>query len=295
MAIRTIGLFGGGGHPSAEIALAVALIQAHGAAAGVRVLLAAELGDEAAPGPGGSPAAEMVRAADVTVALGGDGTMLQAAREIGSSRTPLLGINLGSLGYLTDVPVDELAGALDRLFAGDYYLSERYRVSAVAWRDGRPLATLSALNDIVVNMGPHPRALDMEVRIDDASLSRFLGDGLIVSTPTGSTAYNLAAGGPICHPAVAALLVTPICPHSLAMRPLIVPNEKDIELQLHEVGAGATLTADGRQGVTLQAGDRVVYRLADDWIYLVKFPRSNFFEVMRCKLNYGAPPRRGRG
>jgi NAD+ kinase len=294
MAIRTIGLFGGGGRPGGEVAAAVALIRSRCAAAGVRLLVAAELADAAGPEPAGTPADEVVREADLVVALGGDGTMLQAAREIGTSRTPLLGINLGSLGYLTDVPHDELGAALDRLFAGDYYLSERYRVSAVAWRDGRPLATLSALNDIVVNMGPRPRALDMEVRIDDASLSRFLGDGLIVSTPTGSTAYNLAAGGPICHPAVAALLVTPICPHSLAMRPLIVPNEKDIELQLHEVGDGATLTADGRQAVSLQSGDRVVYRLADDWVYLVKFPLSNFFEVMRCKLNYGAPPRRGR-
>lgn len=295
MTIRTLGLFGGAGRPGGEIAAAVAVIAQRCADAGVRLVCSAELARVmAAAAPGLAPA-DLVRESDVVIALGGDGTMLQAAREIGDSRRPLLGINLGSLGYLTDVPLADLPEALDRLLRGDYYLSERYRVTAQAWRGAERIATLSALNDIVVNMGPRPRALDMEVRVDGASLSRFLGDGLIVSTPTGSTAYNLAAGGPICHPAVAAILVTPICPHSLGMRPLIVPNEKDIELVLHEVGSRATLTADGRHAVSLLAGDRVVYRLADDWVHLVKFAQSNFFEVMRSKLNYGAPSRHGKG
>ncbi len=294
MGIRTLGLFGGSGRPRGEIADAVAVIIGRCAVAGVRVICGTELAQAVSDSDPGLAAADLVREADVVVALGGDGTMLQAARAIGDSCRPLLGINLGSLGYLTDVPLDNLPEAIDRLLRGDYFLSERYRVSAQAWRGKDRLAALSALNDIVVNMGPRPRALDMEVRVDGASLSRFLGDGLIVSTPTGSTAYNLAAGGPICHPAVAAILVTPICPHSLGMRPLIVPNEKDIELVLHEVGSRATLTADGRHAVSLQAGDRVVYRLADDWVHLVKFDQSNFFEVMRSKLNYGAPSRHGK-
>jgi len=294
MTIATIGLFTHLGAITPEIAEAVELIRARCASGGPRVICVEELAAALGLARGWAPR-EFVREADIVVALGGDGTMLQAAREIGSTRKPLLGINLGSLGYLTDVPLTGLASALDRLLAGDYYLSSRYRVAGAAWRGEASVAETTALNDIVVNMGPHPRALDMEVRIDGASLSRFLGDGLIVSTPTGSTAYNLAAGGPICHPAVAALMLTPICPHSLGMRPLIVPNEKDIELLLHEVGDGATLTADGRQAATLRAGDRIVYHLADDWVHLVKFPQSNFFEVMRRKLKYGAPRRRSRG
>ncbi len=292
MAIGTVGLFGNSDR--SEIAAAVGTIRERCAAAGVEVvwLDALEQG-LGMPGTGLAPA-QLVQHSDVIIALGGDGTMLHAARAIGVSRKPLLGINLGSLGYLTDVPMAGLADALERLLAGDYYLSERYRVACAGWRDGRELARLTALNDICVNMGPLPRALDMELRIDGASLSRFLGDGLILSTPTGSTAYNLSAGGPICHPAVACLLLTPICPHSLGMRPLIVPNERDIELLLHEVGQGATLTADGQEAVTLLAGDRLVFRMADDWVFLVKFPQSNFFEVMARKLHYGASSRRGR-
>jgi len=291
--IRCIGLVGGD-RPHPETGATVDAIRARAGRDGVAVLLTPELARAAGDAGPGLPAAELVAAADCVVALGGDGTMLHAARAIGDTGVPLLGINLGSLGYLTDVPLPALGEALDRLLAGDYHLAERRRVAGAAWRAGAPIAEMIALNDIVVNMGPRPRALDMEVSIDGVPLGRFLGDGLIVSTPTGSTAYNLAAGGPICHPAVAAILVTPICPHSLGMRPLIVPNERDIAVQFHDVGEGATLTADGRLVAALGAGDRVVCRLAADWVNLVKFPQSSFFGVMRRKLNYGAPRRRAR-
>lgn len=292
MAIRTLGLFGNPTKP--EIGDAVARIRTRCDAAGVAAILADDLA--AALGErGGLAAPDLVERADVIVALGGDGTMLQAARAIGTSRRPLLGINLGALGYLTDVPLTELEAALDRLLAGEFYLAERSRVACGFWRGGNLLKNLTALNDVCVNMGPLPRALDMELRIDGSSLSRFLGDGLILSTPTGSTAYNLAAGGPICHPAVACLLLTPICPHSLGMRPLIVPHEKDIELILHYVGEGATMTADGQEATRLLEGDRLRFNLAKDRVCLVKFAASNFFELMGRKLNYGAPTRRGKG
>lgn len=292
MAIRTLGLFGNPTKP--EIGTAVARIRARCGAAGVAAILAEDLA--AALGEnGGLPAGDLVERADVIVALGGDGTMLQAARAIGISRRPLLGINLGALGYLTDVPLTDLDAALDRLLAGEYCLAERSRVACGVWRGGDLLKSLTALNDVCVNMGPLPRALDMELRIDGSSLSRFLGDGLILSTPTGSTAYNLAAGGPICHPAVACLLLTPICPHSLGMRPLIVPHEKSIELILHYVGEGATMTADGQEATRLLGGDQLRFNLAEDRVCLVKFAESNFFELMGRKLNYGAPSRRGKG
>ena len=292
MRIRTIALYGNPHKP--ELRAAVATIRERGLAAGVAVRLEETLAASLEAPADGLPAPALIEGADVVIALGGDGTMLHAARAIGASGTPLLGINLGSLGYLTDVPVSELDNALACLLRGEFQLSPRYRVACCVWREGRQLVAQTGLNDVVVNMGPLPRALEMEVRIEGVSLGRWLGDGLILSTPTGSTAYNLAAGGPICHPAVACLLVTPICPHSLGMRPLIVPNEKDIELCLHEVGQGATLTADGQEATPLRAGDRLTVRLDSQAVMLVKLPTADFFAVMRRKLQYGAPPRRGR-
>ncbi len=239
--------------------------------------------------------AQLVREVDVVIALGGDGTMLRAARTIGIARTPLLGINLGSLGYLTDVPLEKLRSSLERLVSGDYRLDERARVETTIWRDGREVDTFAGLNDIVVNMGPQPRALDMEVKLESVSLGRFLGDGIIVATPTGSTAYNLSAGGPICHSEVTCLLLTPLCPHSLAIRPLVVPKGEGIELLLHYVGPGAVITADGQRHGNLQAGDRLTFNLQEKQVRLVKFMPGNFYEVMRRKLNWGAPKRRGGG
>ncbi len=237
---------------------------------------------------------ELVKAVDVVIAFGGDGTMLRAARVLGQTGVPLLGINLGSLGYLTDVPLGELKQAVLALIAGDYHLDTRSRVYCNVMRDGKLFATTNALNDLVVNMGPLPRALDMELIMDGDSLGPFLGDGVIFSTPTGSTAYNLSAGGPICHSAVPCLLVSPICPHSLGMRPLIVSHDTTVELLLHETGEGAVLTADGQHTHVLENGDRLKFREADHEVNLVKFAHSTFYRVMRHKLQWGGPSRRGR-
>jgi len=240
------------------------------------------------------PNPELIKAVDVVIAFGGDGTMLRAARVLGQTGVPLLGINLGSLGYLTDVPLGELEAAVLALIQGDYHLDTRSRVYCNVYRDDNCFATTSALNDLVVNMGPLPRALDMELILDGDSLGPFLGDGVIISTPTGSTAYNLSAGGPICHSEVPCLLVAPICPHSLGMRPLIISKNTTIELLLHETGEGAVLTADGQKTHVLANGDRLEFREADHEVNLVKFPHSTFYRVMRHKLNWGGPNRSGR-
>lgn len=289
-AIRTVGLFGN--PDKSEIGEAIATARELVEAAGRKLLfprcLAPHLTDL---GPGVEHEV-LATESDVIIAFGGDGTMLRAARTIGDAGTPLLGINLGSLGYLTDIPLPELPQALESLFAGEWSPARRERVEAVVLHGGRKRMSYRALNDVVINMGALPRALDMELRLDRAALGRFLGDGLIVSTATGSTAYNLSAGGPIVHPSVNGYLITPICPHSLAVRPILVPNEMTVELRLHEVGQGATLTADGQAASPLQAGDRVQFRTADDPVYLVKFPRSDFFRAMRRKLQWGAIKRR---
>ncbi|MBU0743327.1 NAD(+)/NADH kinase [bacterium] len=293
MGLTTIGLFGN--PEKEEIGGAIAHVIERSKAEGIATAAQRELAALVDAETRICESAELARVSDVIITLGGDGTMLRAARSLDDSDTPLLGINLGALGYLTDVPLSELDDALDQLISGDYTSTPRARVLGVVQRDGEEVARCTALNDIVVNMGPLPRALHMEVRLDNVTLGRFLGDGLIVSTSTGSTAYNLSAGGPIIHPGVSALVVNPICPHSLAIRPLLVPIEKTVELRLHYVGRGATLTADGQEATPLQEGDRIVYRRADEPVYLVKFPSSDFFRAMQSKLQWGAINRRQTG
>ncbi len=290
--IGSLGLFG---NPlKSELPQAVQVIMDISASFGVDIVASEDLASVMPAEVKVVPNTGLATAADVVITLGGDGTMLRAARVLGLSGVPLLGVNLGSLGYLTDVPVQELASALKILFTGQCHLDRRSRVYGSVWRNGCKIATTNALNDLVVNMGSLPRALDMELRLDEDSLGRFLGDGIIVSTPTGSTAYNLSAGGPICHSSVPCLLVAPICPHSLGMRPLIISKDTRIELVLHETGEGATLTVDGQKNHELADGDRVVFKEADNEVALVKFPQSHFYRVMRHKLNWGGTQRNNR-
>jgi len=290
-AIEAIGVFGN--PDKSRMPAALAVVAGVCARTGTRLVADRDLAATLPAGVESVPANELVDRADVVIALGGDGTMLRAARVLGLSGVPLLGVNLGSLGYLTDVPVEELETALDALLAGRFHLDQRSRVYCSVWRGGQRIAQASALNDLVVNMGPLPRALDMELRLDEDSLGRFLGDGIIVATPTGSTAYNLSAGGPICHSAVPCLLVSPICPHALGMRPLVVSMDTKIELVLHETGDGAVLTADGQKTNVLKDGDRLSFREANREVSLVKFPQSNFYRVMRHKLDWGGTRRNG--
>jgi len=290
--VATLGLFGNPDKP--ELPAAFATILGRTVPAGIVVKASADLAGAVPEGVELLANEDLIEAVDVVIALGGDGTMLRAGRVLGLSGVPLMGVNLGSLGYLTDVPLDELDEAVNRLLTGDYLIDTRARVYCSIWREGERIARASALNDLVVNMGPLPRAIDMELRMDGDSLGRFLGDGIIVSTPTGSTAYNLSAGGPICQSDVLCLLVAPICPHSLGMRPLIVSPQTLIELLIHETGEGAVLTADGQKTVLLTDGDRVVFRQADREVNLIKFPQSSFYRVMRHKLNWGGTRRRPR-
>ncbi len=290
MPVKTIGIFGNPGKP--DLPDAIRRVRSLCDRSGVEVLLSAELAALVPELSAARDDEELGARVDVLIVFGGDGSMLRAARTLDPAETPVLGINLGSLGYLTDVPLTELDEAVDLLLAGDFTAAPRLRVGCEVRRDGKVVARVRALNDIVVNMGPTPRALDMEVRINSASLGRFLGDGLIVSTPTGSTAYNLSAGGPIVHPGVAGMIVTPICPHSLAIRPLIVPMDSTVKLHLHRAGASASLTADGQANYSLSEGDRVHFRVADGVVNLVKFPRSDYFRVVRRKLQWGAIKRR---
>lgn len=235
----------------------------------------------------GYPAAEIPSECDMIIVLGGDGTLISVAREIGERQTPIFGVNLGSLGFLTEITRQELFVVLGKVLNGDYAVSERNMLDSVVVRDGREISSFRVLNDVVINKGALARIIDMEVWVDDTYLTTFKADGLIVSTPTGSTAYNMAAGGPIIYPGSNCLVITPICPHMLTNRPMIIPDEAEIRIKVKFQDEDVLLTADGQVGMPLNAGDTVILRRSACRTSLITSPDKDYFEVLRAKLRWG--------
>lgn len=225
--------------------------------------------------------------ADVIVVLGGDGTLISVARHVGARMKPILGVNLGSLGFLTEITQDETFATLERMVTGDYQVSSRMMLDAIVQRNGKEIARYSVLNDAVINKGALARIIDMEVWVDDSYLTTFKADGLIVATPTGSTGYNLAAGGPIVYPGINCLLISPICPHMLTNRPLIVAKTAVIRIEVKFQDQHVVLTADGQVGMPLKGGDVVELRQSQNRTLLVQSPSKDYFEVLRTKLRWG--------
>lgn len=253
---------------------------------GISVTLDEEAGVYA--GRKGQPREAVAAASELLIVLGGDGTLLSAARAAIHSdgkNVPLFAVNLGSLGFLTAIKVDDVYVQLEHVLRGEYQLAKRRMLHAELWRDGRRLAQYEALNDIVLNKSDIARIIDLEIFVDRHFVCVYKADGLIVSTPTGSTAYSLSAGGPIMIPTVAALAITPICPHMLTNRPVIVPDESEIQISVR-VG-GTHLTIDGQVGQDLEAGDRVVCRRSAHTVSLVHPLGTAFFDVLREKLKWG--------
>jgi NAD+ kinase len=224
---------------------------------------------------------------DVSVALGGDGTILGVARILGDVDVPILAVNLGGLGFLTEIPLPELFHSLDRVFSGDYKILERSMLNARLIRENREIAKQRVLNDVVINKAALARMIDLETTIDNQSVTTFKADGLIISTPTGSTAYNLAAGGPILYPRLRATVLTPICPHTLTNRPIVVPETSIIRVQLITRKEDVTLTLDGQIGFEMLPKDTVEIRKAAKSLKMIQFPENNFFDVIRKKLHWG--------
>jgi len=220
------------------------------------------------------------------IVLGGDGTLLSAARAVAPQNVPILGVNLGSLGFLTEVPLADLYPTLRALDANECDVEVRSMVQAGLFRNGEQLAGAHALNDVVISKTTIARLASFEIYIDGSFVSGYRGDGLIVSTPTGSTAYSLAAGGPILMPQVEALEITPICPHSLSHRPLVVKDSVEIEIFVKSADDEAFLSIDGQVGVPVAEGDRLVCRKSPYNTQLLRLRRS-FFEVLRTKLKWG--------
>ena len=223
---------------------------------------------------------------DAVIVLGGDGTMLRAARLIGARGVPIVGINMGSLGFLTEVRLDEMYAALENLLEGRYGIEERVLLTVEVLRDDAQLACYLALNDAVINKGALARIIELEIRIGEQPSLFTRSDGLIISTPTGSTAYSLAAGGPIMYPTLEAFVVISICPHSLANRPLVMPDRQELQVRLHR-GQDVMLTVDGQVGMPLRPNDRIRVRRAEATLRLLLPLRKRFFNILSEKLQWG--------
>ncbi len=236
---------------------------------------------------GGLPRAQIPARADLIVVLGGDGTLLATARLLENRPVPILAVNLGSLGFLTEITLDEMYGALEAVLADRHRIEVRRQLAGEVERQGQVVARYLALNDIVLHKASLARILDFDVTIDGRFVSRIRADGLIVSTPTGSTAYSLSAGGPILLPSVEAMVVTPIAPHMLTNRPLVIPGNSVVEVVAASPGEHAYVTADGQEGEELDTGSRVRLRVSDRQVQLVTSPNRDYFQVLRSKLHWG--------
>ena len=230
---------------------------------------------------------ELSEHCDFLIVLGGDGTLLSAARAVGGAGKPILGVNMGGLGFMTAVALDELYPTLERIFRGEVEYDERMMLGVCVHRMGGQVADYTVLNDAVINNGALARIIDIRVCVERGLLANYKADGLIISSPTGSTGYSLSAHGPIVHPSLHSILVTPICPHMLTLRPLLVPEDMVIRAELVSKSDDVLLTLDGQVGFELREGDIVEVRKAKSAIKFIHSPFRDYFTVLRTKLKWG--------
>jgi len=224
------------------------------------------------------------------IVLGGDGTLLSVARLIGGKGTPILGVNLGSLGFLTEVTLEEMYPLLEEILTGTMVIDERGMLNASILRGDKEIATFTVLNDVVINKGALARMILMETRVDGKYLNTYRADGLIISSPTGSTAYCLSAGGPIVYPSVGAVIISPICPHTLTNRPIVLPEDVNIEVGLCSENEDVMITLDGQEGHMLKYMDKVLIKKAKGTTRLILSPKKDYYEILRQKLRWGDRP-----
>ncbi len=234
------------------------------------------------------PDAEIGKEIDLAVVVGGDGTMLNVARSLAEYEVPLLGVNLGRLGFLTDISADDMTDAIGKILDGDYQAEERLLLYAEIIRDGKIVHNSNAFNDVIINKRGLSRLIELETYLDGEFVNNMHADGIIAATPTGSTAYALSAGGPILHPTLPAIVLVPICPHTLSDRPLVFSSDRVIEVIItgrHEQAAHVTF--DGQTVYTLQNNDRIRVRRAETPVHLIHPSNRNHYEVLRAKLHWG--------
>ena len=259
----------------------IAWLDQHGVDAEYDVVTAGHLGRD-----GGFRREELPEGFDLLVVLGGDGTLLSAARAVGEREIPILAVNLGGLGFMMTTGPDELLPHLERVLAGDYSVQSRSVLKAEIMRGNESVGAYHALNDVVINKAAVARLLELDAFVDGEFICSYRADGLVLSTPTGSTAYSLSAGGPVILPSVSAISVTPICPHTLTNRPVLVSEASTVEAVLRR-GEDAYLTVDGQVGIALHQLDRIRARRADHSVKVIQPQRVRFFEVLRSKMKWG--------
>ena len=233
------------------------------------------------------PPEQLAANVDLMIVLGGDGTMIATARMLGDCEVPVLGVNYGGLGYLAEFRIEELYTALESILAGNYRVDTRVMLAVELLRGKEEVTRNRVLNDVVINKSALARIIEIEAYLNDQFVNSFRADGLIVSTPTGSTAYNLSAGGPVIYPSMNAVVITPMCPFTLSNRPIVVPDDAEIELCLKTEEEDVSLTLDGQVGFPLQCQDRVRIRKSRATFKLVQPMNRNYFEVLRDKLRWG--------
>ncbi|WP_028844385.1 NAD(+)/NADH kinase [Thermodesulfovibrio thiophilus] len=228
-----------------------------------------------------------IQSSDAVIVLGGDGTMLSASRIINGRKIPIIGINMGTLGFITEIQRTDLWKSLELIFSGSYDIEERSMLNAQVFRDEETINEYLGLNDLVIGKGIMAKISDFELIINNMYVSTIKADGIIISTPTGSTAYNLSAGGPILFPTLKGLVFTPICPHTLSVRPVVLPDNFIIDLVISSNVKDIFLTIDGQIGFPLKINDRVRCRVADEKTYLIAPVGRDYFRVLREKLRWG--------
>ncbi|MBN2208775.1 MAG: NAD(+)/NADH kinase [Candidatus Coatesbacteria bacterium] len=233
------------------------------------------------------PREQMLIGADMVIVFGGDGTLISVARIAPELSVPILGVNVGGLGFLTELSLDELESSLSEILEGRFMLEERIAIRARVLSAERRPKTFFAVNDFVINKSAIARMIDIRTYVDDSFVAKYRGDGLIISTPTGSTAYSLAAGGPIIQPTTNVLVLSPICPHTLTNRPIVVPDSAIIKTQLESRGQEVTLTIDGQEAVPLFDGDEMLVFKALEKLKLIQSLNTDYYSILRKKLSWG--------
>jgi NAD+ kinase len=282
--IRVVGLMAKPGipHASAIVSELVGWLQARGVESRLDPETANYLGR-----PPGLPREKVPEGTQLVIVLGGDGTLLAAARAVAGRVIPIFPVNLGGLGFLTAITLDQLYPELERAFRGEQRVVPRKMLHGELVRDGQSIKSFEALNDIVIAKTQIARMIDLETHVDQQYISTFKADGLIIATPTGSTAYSLSSGGPIVYPLVAAICITPVCPHMLTNRPVLVPDNMVIQVVCQAEDGQAFLTVDGQVGEPLLREDRIVCRSSEHSVHLIRPPKMFFFDVLRQKLKWG--------
>lgn len=231
---------------------------------------------------------EIPARADLIIVLGGDGTLLSVARITHPYNVPVLAVNLGSLGFLTEITLPDLYEVLDKVLTGQFDFEPRMLLNACLWRDGEKVGEFHVLNDVVINKGALARIVNLEVRVNNQYMTSYRADGLIISTPTGSTAYSLSAGGPIIHPSMNALALSPICPFTLTNRSIVIPDQSLIQVELATENENVRVTLDGQESCDMVHGDALEVKKTQTTIKLIQAPGKNYYQTLRKKLHWGS-------